>query len=147
VQQGLWATSFGEFPQIERFIQAAGHKDLPVVVGQGMIYIQLAYYGSSYTTNRLVYLTDESKEVSAEGNSTVVKGMLVLREYLPLQVTDYSEFTASHREFLLYSEGSEWALSSLSRDAGSVRILSQEGGGRMYLVNMDSGVRSDRTGH
>ena len=42
---------------------------------------------------------------------------------MPLRLADYSEFIAAHREFLLFSQGQEWALVNLRRDAVSLELL------------------------
>ena len=56
---------------------------------------------------------------------------------MPLRLVDYSEFIAAHREFLLYSEGEEWALVNLSREAASLQLLAIGSKRRLYLVKMD----------
>ena len=76
----------------------------------------------------MVYLTDAQSEVDYEGNDTVVRVLLrlqqfILQQFMPLRLVDYFEFIAAHREFLLYSQGEEWALVNLRRDAVSLELL------------------------
>jgi uncharacterized membrane protein len=139
----LSAVSVDEFPQIEKFVQSGGHLDLPVVICQGLIYTQLAYYSPPSWTGRFVYLVDEQKEQSITGTDSIVKVLLSLRNFMPLRLAEYSEFTASHREFLLYSEGEEWVLTYLNREGASIQLLEMEAHGRLYLVKVNDGSRSD----
>ena len=56
---------------------------------------------------------------------------------MPIRLVDYFEFIAAHREFLLYSQGEEWALVNLRRDAVSLELLGIQYNWRLYLVKMD----------
>jgi hypothetical protein len=126
--------SADEFVQIEKFVQDGGHLDLPVVFGPGLVYAQTAYYSPPSWTRRLVYLMDDQRELSREGNDIVVRALSGLRDFMPLRLADYSTFTAAHREFLLYSEGEDWTF--LNREAASMQLLEMEGARRLYLVKM-----------
>jgi hypothetical protein len=58
---------------------------------------------------------------------------------MPLGVTEYSEFTAAHREFLLYSGDADWYLAYLSQEAASVQLLAKASSGDLCLVKMKEG--------
>jgi hypothetical protein len=140
------------FGQIQGFVENGGHLDLPVVIGQGLVYTQLAYYSPPSWSRRLVYLTDAQKEFNYDGNDLVVRVLSRLQEFMPLRLADYSEFIAAHREFLLFSQGEEWALVNLRRDAVSLELLGIEDfsdqkslhqNWRLYLVKMDERLVSE----
>jgi hypothetical protein len=59
-------------------------------------------------------------------------------------MADYSEFTTSHREFLLFSNGPDWDLPSLMHEGWSVQLLSSSGHGEIYRVEMKN-AGEDRT--
>lgn len=130
------ATSSEQLPEMVQFMQSAGYGELPIVPSDFLIHTQLAYYSPQFCANRLVYLADERREVNFTRADTGSKSMLALREFLPLRVADYSEFTAAHREFLLYLEGVDWYSPYLSHEAASLRLLAKEGGSGLYLVKM-----------
>jgi len=133
------ATSAEQLSQMMQFVQSAGHEDLPVVVSDSQIYTQLVYYSPQLFANRLVYLVDERRELSYKRSDTSSKLMLALREFMPLGVTEYSEFTAAHREFLLYSGDADWYLAYLSQEAASVQLLAKASSGDLCLVKMKEG--------
>ena len=125
---------------VEEFIEGNGYPGLPVVVSSGMKYTPLAHYASPAFAKRLFYLMDPEKQNKYQGNDTFDKNVIILRDYMPLQVEDFSEFTAGHREFLLYTEepedGGTWLPIYLSREAESMRTVVVEPSRRLYLVRM-----------
>jgi hypothetical protein len=125
-----------DFGQIQEFVQSGGHPDLPVVITQGMVYLQMVYYSPPEWTKRLVYLADSDKELAFEGTDTIVRAMVGLRDYSPVRVVNYGQFTTTQREFLVYSDGPGWILENLSREAASVRLLKLDKGRCLYLMQM-----------
>ena len=126
----------GEFVHIEKFVQDGGLLDLPVVFGAGMVYAQIVYYSPPGWTGRLVFLTDEQKELSLAGTDTLARVLAGLRDSMPLRLTDYSNFTAAHNKFLLYSQGGDWVLTSLKHDEAAIQLLEIEPGRQLYLIKM-----------
>ncbi len=125
---------------VEQFIQENGHSDLPVVVASGMVYTPLAYYASPAFYKRLYYLTDQEKQFKYQGADTFDKEVVIFRDYMPLQIEDYTEFTSAHRIFLLYGEdpgyGNTWLAEHLSREGDSVQALAVDPSRRLFLVTM-----------
>jgi hypothetical protein len=144
----LSVISADEFPEIENFIQAGGHLDLPVVFGPGLVYTQVAYYCPRHWTDRLVYLTDEEKEASREGNDSVVRLLRNLQNLMPLKLVEYSAFTTTHPQFLLYSEGEDWVLIYLNREGASIQVLEMDANRRLYLIKTQAASSpEERTAH
>ena len=53
----------------------------------------------------------------------------------------YSEFTRTHKEFLLYAVGQDWYTPILLHEDFSMRLLAAKYGyGQMYLVKMKEGT-------
>jgi len=127
-------------PPVEALMQKAGHPDLPVVVSDGITYLQLAYYASPEWKKRFVFLEDSDKAVQYIGTDSIDKNLVVLRRYMPMQVDSLPEFVAAHPTFLLYEEnpgaGFNWLPSYFSGEASSVQALLMEGIRRVYLVKM-----------
>jgi len=125
---------------VEQFVQESGYSDLPVVVFNGFEYVSLAHYASPTFSKRLFCLIDEGKELQYQRTDTFFKQVVILRDYMPLQVRDFSEFAAAHPVFLLYGVepgyGFSWLPMHLNRVASSVRTLAVEPNQRLYLVTM-----------
>jgi hypothetical protein len=123
------------------FVQKSGYGELPVVVSSGMAYTPLAHYASPAFFKQLFYLMDEEKELQYQGTDSFDKDIVILRDYMPLQVRDFSEFTAAHPVFLVYGEepgdGFNWLPQHLSRVA-SVRTVAVEPSRKLYLVTMNA---------
>jgi hypothetical protein len=130
------AASPGSFDEMEKFIQSGEHRDLTVVFAQDMQYLQVVYYCSASLTRRLVYLADEGRQLNYQGTDNTVKIYLGLRGFFPVQVADYTEFTTTHREFLLYTQGGDWTVVNLCREAASVEVLKMDGTQWLMLVKM-----------
>jgi len=128
---------------IENFVRGAGGADLPVVVADSVVFLPLAHYASPAFAHRFVFLVDEHEAVTYMGTDNLDKNLLVLRSYAPFLVDDYSQFTSSHQEFLLYVEEPvtrfDWLTWHLSREA-SLRLLAMEQNRRLYLVSMKNAV-------
>jgi len=125
---------------IEEFIDKSGYSDLPVVVASGMRYTPLAYYASPEFFRRLYYLADEEKQFKYQGADTLDKHVVILRDYLPLQVRGFSEFTSAHLKFIVYAEepddGGTWLPIYLSHEAACVQLIGMDANRRLYLVTM-----------
>jgi hypothetical protein len=125
---------------VQEFVEKNGNPKLPVVISSGMRYTPLNCYASPAFAKRMFYLMDKDKLYKYEGTDTFDKTVEILGNYMPLQVRDFSEFTAEHPEFLLYTEepddGGTWLPIYLSREAESMRTVVVEPSRRLYLVRM-----------
>jgi hypothetical protein len=130
-------------PAVEDFVRRGSDADLPVVVSDSVAYLPLAHYASPAFARKFVFLVDEHEAVTYMGTDNLDKNLLVLRSYAPFQVDDYSQFTSSHREFLLYVEEPvtrfDWLTWHLSHEA-SLRLMAMEQNRRLYLVSMKNAV-------
>ena len=130
-------------PAIEDFVRRAGNADLPVAVPDPVEYLQLAHSASPAFAHKLVFLADEHEAMTYIGTDNLDKNLLVLRSYAPFQVDDYSQFTSSHHEFLLYVEEPvtifDWLTWHLNHEA-SLRLMAMEQNRRLYLVRMKNAV-------
>jgi hypothetical protein len=129
------ATSAGELQHMSEFMESAGHPDLPMVVSDCLLYSQFVYYSEAHWKNRLVYLADERRELHYTRADTSSKSMLAFREFFPLRVVDYSEFTTAHPEFLLYSEGLDWYIPAFLRDGFTLQLVANDRG-KLYVVRV-----------
>ena len=134
------ATSFEELQDMKETLRSAGHPDLPIVVSDCLLHAQFVYYFESNLTNKLVYLADAERELRSTGSDTSSMSQLAFSEFFPLRVDSYSEFTSTHKEFLLYSEGLDWYTPILLDEVSSMQLLTTKYGyGQVYLVRMKEG--------
>lgn len=124
---------------VEALMQKAGHQDLPVVISDGNIFLQMGYYASPESRKRFFFLQDEQKAVQYVGTDSVDKGIQILQSYVPLQVEPLSEFVADHRTFLFEVEdqgGFNWLPGYLQAEASSVQLMGADGVRKMYLITV-----------
>jgi hypothetical protein len=125
---------------VENLAITAGYPKLPMVVSDGVTYLYLAYYPRPRSSARLAALVDPPSAILYAGSDTVDQQLLVLRTLYPLQVDEYGQFASLHRQFLLYSGPAsrfDWWLSRLAHDRDTIRLLVDENGERIYLVDLD----------
>lgn len=130
-----------EFAQIQDLVESGGHPDLPVVFDQEVLYLQIVHYCSPDWTRRLVFLTDEGRELSFDRSDTAVRIMKSFQDFFPVRLADYTQFTTQHSEFLLYAEPEGWILWSLRHEGASAQILEGKGARWLYLVRMNEAAR------
>ena len=143
-EAGFWTAFAHSSPPADRansllaLADSVRREDLPLVVSDSMAYLQIQHYASPGLRRRVVALVDPASAVFYLGNNSVDKGMLALRQLIPLNVYDFSQFAATHRSFLLYSNGSDfdWLPSRLLQDGDTMRLLADEEYGSMYLVEL-----------
>jgi hypothetical protein len=128
---------------IETIGNAPGPRDLPMVISDGVSYLQLAYYAPPELSNRLAMLVDTQSTLTYVNSDDVDVELSILRTITPLRVFDFSEFTKEHRRFLLDAGGTrfDWWPARLVHDGYAVQLLTAEGGHRIYLVDLDKSSR------
>lgn len=128
------ATSRQQLRDMKDFIDSAGHKDLPVVMSDCLLYTQFVYYLDPNWTERLVYLVDREREYKYSLADTSSATMVALHRYYPVRIAEYSRFTATHAEFLLYVKGLAWYPPAFAHDNFSMKVLAASGDGLVCLV-------------
>jgi hypothetical protein len=123
-------------PDIE--VLQSVREDLPIVVAQGLNFIQLMENAPSRLRDRLVYLpVPDGIPNTDPTNDIIVKNWA---QIYPLPVYSASEFLAGHSRFILYHTGlidetlTDWAL----RTAGNVTILEHKGDQWVFLISPQS---------
>jgi hypothetical protein len=121
-----------------KFIESAGHKELPVVVPNGLALLWLTHYASPPATDRLLYPTPDHLPSDHTWTDTVDKGLEAAVDYLPLRVSNFTEFAAAHKEFLLYAVDEDtprdWLTMRLSREGWSMETVALDDSRRIYLI-------------
>jgi hypothetical protein len=109
--------------------------DLPIVISDGLTYVQLAYYSTPAIRSRLYYIADPVQALSYLHTDTVDLSIPILARYLPMQVTNYKDFTERNPSFLLYS-GSEWDWLGpyLITQGSCLRLIAKDHNSAIYRV-------------
>jgi hypothetical protein len=74
----------------------------PVVIPDGLLFLQMWQYAPERLKTRLVFLADDTAALKYMGFATVDGGVRVLRPWSSVQVIEYSDFSRPGREFLVY---------------------------------------------
>jgi hypothetical protein len=135
-EDGFSVRSTRQLFQVQNLVRSSGNPNLPVVVDQGPLYMQIVHYSPPDWTTHLVYLTDEEAEFTYHGTDTTVRVFKMFQSYFPLRLADYTQFTTHNPEFLVYSEPEGWMLAAMRREGASIQVLKAEGVRTVYLVKM-----------
>jgi uncharacterized membrane protein len=130
--------------QAETFVDSVGYGNLPVVVATD--YLQMERYASPKWKERLFAVYDVPLAVEFGGSDSVDAALPIIGECLPLQISDFHEFTFQHPDFLILywpnaaGEFQTW-LARLTGEGYEVRLLRISGGDAVYLAHVPKIVR------
>jgi len=126
--------------EVQALEAETGQTGLPIVISDGIQYLQMAFYASGDSARQIYSVSDSAAAVvySQSKTDSVDIALIVLRRYFPLQVDNFDEFVSRHHEFLLVGSGGgmEWLPTRLAHDGDDVRLLSMAGGNAVYRVTM-----------
>ena len=136
VKGSLLRNRAGAARDVEKLVLGYRESGLPIVVSSGLQYLPMAYYSPPMHNGGLYALVDPPAAVTFAKSDSVDLGLLVLRNYFPLQVEEYPKFASKHREFILVSDGGgfDWWPSRLSRDGHTLSLVSADARARTYKV-------------
>lgn len=113
---------------------------LPIVISHGLDYLPMAFYAPSDAGQQLYNLTDPEAAVQYLGTASLDIALIILKNYYPLQVEDYSAFASKCPEFILVTTPGgrfEYWPTKLVADGHSLTLLSIQGGKLIYRVNLN----------
>ncbi len=102
-------------------------------------YFETLHFASPELRHRIVAVADPPSSYAYLGTDTLDNIMLALRQLTPVEVYGFSEFTAKHRTFLLFSNTAssfEWMPLRLSREGATLRALAFQGAGTLFVVDI-----------
>ncbi len=111
---------------------------LPVVICNGLRYIEIAQYIAADVRDRLVFVTDlEIASNFGLRHNTVELSNLFLAQYVPLHIESPAPFMASHKRFLLFQdyEHFEWLPAYLMERNYRLTLLDSDPNNAIFLVN------------
>jgi hypothetical protein len=139
VQQLLWYRSFHsivfERASLCEWLQRQPSTELPIAITDPALFFEMSHYAPRETTERIFYVADPDDALRRVGTNWVDRGLLSMKQLVPLRVQSLSELPKS---FLVYeSGGSEfaWLLPELLERGFPVRIVASRGGQRLCLIS------------
>ena len=81
-------------------------RDLPIVIANGLLFLEFDHYESKAVTGQLYFLTDAADSVRYTGTAAFDRGFYVLRRWFPIRahLEDYHQFLSAHSHFLVLAE-------------------------------------------
>jgi hypothetical protein len=114
---------FDEEPMLRQALESS-----PVVVSDGILFLQAWYYAPEAARQRLAYVADIASAVRYRGSETINLNLLSIARVLPVPVIEYRNFAAPGKQFLIYSDGrSSWLIPKLLAEGGAVSVVSWNG--------------------
>lgn len=79
--------------------------DIPLVISNGLVFLPLWQRANEQLKPHLYFLADPKEQVLASGSDTTTLLLITLKNFAPVQVESFPDFSRVHRKFLLYSNG------------------------------------------
>jgi hypothetical protein len=126
------APFLGELAQVRGFVNPLDEQPLlrraladgPVVVNDGVLYLQLWYYAPPEWKPRLLYVADRPSALRFLGTDTVDFSLRPLPRFAPVPVTSYRDFARPGKEFLVYvTEGAGWLPQKVLAEGGTLAVV------------------------
>ena len=125
----------------KRDIIAASASGRPVVVSNGNVFVELAYYLPQDAASRLVYLDDPQLAIRHTGTSLIDFTLIPQMQYLPIpgHLEPYRNFMERNKRFWLYSPDQdllEWTRHQLQIDGATLHATENK---HLYDVEVTNG--------
>jgi hypothetical protein len=123
---------------------ASVRPDLPIVISNPLMFLELDHNEQPSVVARLYFLTDRSSALRYTGTDGFDSGYPRDRKWFPIRskIQDYNDFMRNNKTFLIYgtySEPLDWVIRRLLEDHIGLRFLGQNGGshGILTLLEVD----------
>lgn len=108
---------------------------MPVVIADGLTYLEAMHYAPPQVRDRLSNVAGEDQATHLVGTATIDKNNRLLARITPLRVEGLATFQTGERRFILYSGGKgDWLTRYLLAGNYRLRLLSPGPDGLFYLV-------------
>jgi hypothetical protein len=88
------------------FVLSELAQDLPIVITNGLLFLEYDHYEAKAVTDQLYFLTDVANAVQYTGTGTFDRVFYTLQKWFPIRahIGDYRDFLATHSHFLVLAE-------------------------------------------
>jgi hypothetical protein len=138
-------------------ILASVQPNLPIVVGEGMVFLEMNHHEEPAVSSRLYFLKDAEASMRYVHSSfyqtfEAPDDMKAAGFPIPGNVEQYSSFVSQHRQFLLIGAPVQWVFIKLRQEGASIAYLDDFKDARpytntvLYLVTMPANTGSAISG-
>ena len=109
------------------------YADLPIVVSNGLMFLEGDRYERAEVAHRLRFLTDEPAALRYTGSNVFDRGYVLIEKWFPLRgkVESYAHFIGNNREFVVYGTTDfpmDWLIRGLRDQGFRLQTLSAQPG-------------------
>jgi hypothetical protein len=96
----------------------------PVVIPDGLLFMQMWHYAPERLKSRLIYVADDQAALKYMGFEAFETGIRVLRAWAPVNVMEWGDFTHNTREFVAYQTllRPGWVLERVVEEGATVEV-------------------------
>jgi hypothetical protein len=113
-------------------------QDLPLVIGEGQVFMEMNQYESAPLLNRLYFLKDPQASMQYRHTNIFQEFVApdVMREAgfpFPAHITKYSDFVGLHRRFLYLGNPGQWVFAKAAANGATVTFIGNYNGAMPYF--------------
>jgi hypothetical protein len=96
----------------------------PVVVPDGLLFLQMWHYAPERLKSRLIFVPDNAAAVQYMNYDTVDQGVRDLRRFAAINVREWADFAHDTREFMAYQSSLRpaWMLQRVLAEVATVEV-------------------------
>jgi len=115
-----------EGDQVQALYRATAQQpgELPIVINDGDLFLQLQHYTPAEFSSRLFYLVDPDAARKYSGTDSDDLILLGYGRFVPLNLRRADSFLQSGRPFLLYTSPKGWLLPVLRNEGAKIELVS-----------------------
>jgi hypothetical protein len=119
-------------------VLASVEPQLPIVVGQGMVFMEMNHHEGPAVVSRLYFLKDTEASMRYVQTNffetyEAPDDLKAAGFPIPGKVEQYSSFVSQHRQFLLFGSPQEWVFAKLRLEGASIAYLDDYAGSIPYI--------------
>jgi hypothetical protein len=126
-------------------------KDVPFVIGNGTLFLQVDHYAKPGLASRLYLLRDPQASVRYTGSDIFDNGYPIMRRWFPIKgrIEDYQRFIGQHDRFMVYGpmhDPLDWLIFKLVDDGAQMNFRGQFGDNLLFEVTPKPSALARRAG-
>ncbi|HLY19087.1 MAG TPA: glycosyltransferase family 39 protein [Bryobacteraceae bacterium] len=127
-------------------------KDLPFVIANGTLFLQVDHFAKPELTSRLYLLRDSQAAVRYTGSNVFEIGYPILQSWFPIKghVEDYQTFISRHDRFMVFGpmhDPLDWLIFKLVDDGAQMNFRGQFGDSLLFEVTPKPTLSARRAGN
>ena len=131
--------------RVARLARVLERYQQPIAIADPHQYLALAYYAPAELRSRLYYIASPQNARRLINFDDDDRSLLLLRDWAPLQVSEYEPFLKENSHFLLYGRPNEgWLLSKCLEEQVDVQAGKLVGENMLMVVNGRTPLGADR---